>query len=723
MLRATLVTLLCLGGIAGADVSPHASWTQLAFGNGRGAGAYDTSRRRMTSLREHVFQQTAAAQTRELLYDQYPGVRVNGANTWLVDQPIASAAYDAQRGIAVVTQSYNGVTVEQSYFQPFDVDAVATVVVYRVTNNGPAALTDSALFVLDNVHVGGGTDGTDSEHITWTNGVYEERGVAGLVEHRPSPAPLAHAATPQNPYTTVNGGGRLTNVDDSGVTNDAACGYEWDLGGMAVGETRTFSLVIAYAADGNRTTLDTALAPIPADPAAALAAARADWDAFFARAKTPDGLSTDELAVYRQQLAVLRMGQVRADGPGSGQIVASLPTGIWDIAWVRDQSYAVEALVDAGLAAEAKAALEFWWTTTTDNWVCCDAAGGPWVGAPYQVSVVRYMGDGTEESDSNDDGPNIEFDGFGLALGATADYVAATGDTQLVSDHADAIFAKTADVLVGLVEAQGAQQGLLRADSSIWETHWYNGGRKHFAFTSAAAVRGLRAAAQLAASIGRDGSTYSSAADALAASMASKLVDGSSMLRGNAEESSALDAAGVEAFNWGVLPPTGSVASATLDAYRAGLWNASGHGYHRNDDGGEYDLREWIMIDLRISQALRRSGREDRVAAADALVAWVTAQARANFDLIPENYDPTTGDYAGAIPMVGFGAGAYVETLWDRAAPAAAGDTAGPTPDAGPAPGGGSSGGCCSGAPGGASSALLSLVVLAFFARRRRRIA
>src|SRR5262249_31144713 len=159
----------------------------------------------------------------------------------------------------------------------------------------------------------------------------------------------------------------------------------------------------------------------------------------------------------------------------------------WNIAWLRDQAYAVRALVRAQLHAEAAAALEFVWGGSAGHYVCCDAAGGPYVGEPYALSVVRYHGNGVEDSDANADGPNVELDGFGLTLAALADHVAATGDDTLVAAHDAQIFARTADVLVHLVEPA---TGLVRADSSIWETHWEHGGRKHFTYTQAAAVAG-----------------------------------------------------------------------------------------------------------------------------------------------------------------------------------------------------------------------------------------
>src|SRR6185295_20288407 len=87
-------------------------------------------------------------------------------------------------------------------------------------------------------------------------------------------------------------------------------------------------------------------------------------------------------------------------------------------------------------------------------------------------------------------------------------------------------------------------------------------------------------------------------------------------------------------------------------------------GYFRNDDGGGYDSQEWVFIDLRIADALMRMGR---AAEARDLIDWVTQQADANFGLQAELYHRDNADYVGSIPMVGFGAGAYLLTLLDRA--------------------------------------------------------
>ncbi len=727
-LLATVTIALGLGAMIRPAMAqatpPHRSWSVLPWTNGWGSGGYDTVARKVVSFREHVYaRKDAATATRELAFDVYFGLRTGGVNAWLVDRPVADAGWDGARGLARVVQGHGALRATQYWFAPFAVAAPTLVGVVEVENTGATAITDGAVFALVNLHVGGGADGTAGERIRWQGDAFEERGARGLAVLRPLPAPTRRAASPDNPYPIVAGGGRLPDTADSDVRDDAVAGFEWDVTGMGPGEVRRFAIVLGHAADGDRAALDGKLAMAGGDPQALLAGARADWDGFLARAKIPPGLSTDERAVHDRQLAVLRMGQVREPGRGHGQILASLPRGMWNIAWPRDQAYATAALIAAGLYPEAKAALTFLLEAGPGQFVCCDRDGGPWVGAPYRVSITRYFGDGSEETDFNERGPNIEFDGFGLMLANLADYVDASDDVALVTSHAAAVFAETADVLVGLIEPSGPAMGLIRADSSIWESHWYDGGRQHWTFTQATAVHGLRAAARLAERVGRaaDAQRYRTAADTIAAAIAARLVDPTTgVLRASLEQqSSYLDAAVISAFRWGVLPATGPAARATLDAFEQGLRvEVTGHGYRRNDDGGDYDRREWIAVDLWLAEVWRLAGRADR---ADALVAWVTAQARLNHDLVPENYDRITADYQGEIPMVGFGAGAYVSALWQRGGPGPTVD-GGLGPDAGPdggASGDGGDGGCCQG--GARTASWWTAVVAAILLGRRRR--
>ncbi len=707
---------------ARAQVAPHPSWSVLPWTNGVASAAYDVNRRRLTSFREHVYQRRdAATATRELAYDAYFGLRAGGQNLWLTERAPEQAGWDERAGIARIVQRHGDLRATQYFFAPFATTAPVVVAVIEVTNVGAAPAADAAVFWLANLRAGTG-DGTLGERITWTGGAFEERGARGLLVHAPQPAPTHHAASPDNPYLLVNAGGHLVDSFDSGVRDDAVPGFEWDVSGLAPGASRRFAVVLGFDAGGDRAALDAAVAAAGTTPDELLARARADWASFFARSRAPAGLSADEQVVYDRQLAVLRMAQIREPGRGHGAILASLPPGMWNIAWVRDQAFAVAALIEAGLTDEAEAALSFWMGARVGDYVCCDRDGGPWVGAPYALSVVRYFGDGSEESDSDGRGPNVEFDGFGLALANVADYVDATGDTGFVTRNADPLFTRTADVLVGLIEPSGPAAGLIRADSSIWESHWYDGGRQHWAFTQATSVLGLRAAARLADRIGRgaDAARYRAAADALAAAATAALITPGRLIRASLEQTTAnLDAAAVGFLRWGLVPPDGDVAIGTLEAWRQGLAVPSGHGIHRNDDGGEYDRREWIAVDMWLADAWRAAGRADR---ADALVAWVTAQARLNYDLIPENYHRDTGDYLGEVPMAGFGAGAYVSALWRRA-------TAPPGPDGGlaidagldaGAGGDGGGGGCCD-AGGGPPPWPALVIALALVPRRRRR--
>jgi GH15 family glucan-1,4-alpha-glucosidase len=372
------------------------------------------------------------------------------------------------------------------------------------------------------------------------------------------------------------------------------------------------------------------------------------------------------------------MGQVwETTDKSKGQILASMPPGMWSTAWPRDMTYSIVALVRMGHFAEARAALEFQlladsnqYKTFTHNSVLQTG-----VGADYRISVCRYYGRGMEETDWNADGPNVEFDGFGLFLWAMGEYVQASGDTTLLDAHWAAIKTTIADLLMDL----RAGNGMIRPDSSIWEVHW-NGRQKQYTYTSLAAAAGLCQASQFAATHGAatDATAWRAAATEIVGSIRAHAVDGGNFLSQSVEElvgasgtSGYVDAAVVEAFNWGLLDPAGAIADATLARLSTDLAVPNGMGLARNDDGGWYDRSEWVLIDLRTAGALRRSGHAASIATADRRLDWITAQGLANLGLIAELHDRDTADYAGAVPMVGFGAGAYVLDQWLRADPPA----------------------------------------------------
>jgi hypothetical protein len=163
----------------------------------------------------------------------------------------------------------------------------------------------------------------------------------------------------------------------------------------------------------------------------------------FSTCIIPESINEKEKNVVEQSISILKMSQVSDSEifPYShGQILASLRSGLWHIAWVRDGSYAIQAMTRLGMYSEARKGLEFMLKARSGkykHYIYTDGKDyGP--GVDYQISLTRYFGNGKEESDFNEFGPNIEFDDFGLFLCAFSDYV-------MLSD--DSVFSKSGTML------------------------------------------------------------------------------------------------------------------------------------------------------------------------------------------------------------------------------------------------------------------------------------
>ena len=129
-----------------------------------------------------------------------------------------------------------------------------------------------------------------------------------------------------------------------------------------------------------------------------------------------------ERRLWRQSEVVLRMAQSREPNrPGrhnNGLILASLPEGPWFTPWVRDMAYATVALARMGHCAESRAAILAYFNAQPTGKMRAETAG-----ADYQISVVRYFGDGSEEPFFTLEGStNIEFDNWGLVLWTLGEY-------------------------------------------------------------------------------------------------------------------------------------------------------------------------------------------------------------------------------------------------------------------------------------------------------------
>jgi len=677
----TLLSLLLVLA-AQADVDPHHSYDKLVSANGRSVVVLngDNSNGPIIDVfSDHLYQQYDAGseETRDLLYDSYFGLNGDAHTGWLTAAD--DYGYEPGTGILTIDRSQGDLTLTEYVFSPLGLAVPGFVHVLQITPGGGEAVTLDA-FSLHNFHLGQDNDGDgahDDGEALWAEDrtLLSEWGSSTGLGMRYVPLDTPTATGCSDVWSTVGAGGSLTNDcgDQSARSegDDLVGGYQWSLS-VGARESRSIGVVQAFFSDWDSADVATVVETWVAgrDGATLLADERSAWASWLTQGVVPAGLSADELTVYQQQLVTLKMGQVVEEGAAYGQLPASLPLAAgeggfshtWNIAWVRDGAYAIRGFTEAGYLDEAEAALAFLLQDKASQYT--DYVQG----LDYSVSACRCYGDGTEWSDADHNGPNVEFDNFGLLLWALGDWVDGGGDISFVQDRQEVIFDKLADVLAQLVEQDSNGTGLIIADSSIWERHW-NGQQKHFTYSSTWAVRGLREAADLAEAIGDTDRAdhYRDVADGVAEAMCTWLRDDSGALAGNLEElqqgQGYDDLAAVDAFNNGSIDAAGTVAAASFARWDEHLAVPSGHGYRRNDDGDAYDEQEWIMVDLRMSEALRRGCQPD---AGQAIEDWITQQALENNLIIPELLDPTTGDYNGPAPMMGFGAGMYVLALHNR---------------------------------------------------------
>ncbi|MFZ5443119.1 MAG: glycoside hydrolase family 15 protein, partial [Myxococcota bacterium] len=730
---------------ASAQTVPPRSFFDLPSSNGHGAVMVDARTGKLVHFREHlpateepeldamgnerwVGNQPQIVKARDLLFDAYFGLRAGGQQRWLDGVAVTSSGYAPGSGVVTFQHQALGLELTTSVFAPDALPHAAYVAVLCARNAGAAAVSNVAAFHLTNLHLGYGRPGvmadlsSNGETVTITAGhdVFE-RGFAGVVGLRPvGSGALATAWTPssaaaQNGFLVVRdtAGDLPARSGDLGVASDWASAVQLPLGTLQPGAERCAAVVVAHHADPFAQAevsawLDAYVAGRSARQL--LDAELATWSTFQAVLRLPPGLSADEEAVTRQSAVMLAMAQVRArdaflrewlsddatprrtrfrtlDGGtslpgvvrhrGSGAVLASLPPGEWTYSWVRDGTYAAVALAELGQADRSRAALSFFLDAEGGrfrDWTEFRPQGFP----PYVVSLTRYVGFGVEETDFNDYGPNLEFDGFGLVLWALREHERRTGDTALVDARWTDISTKLADALVALVDPS---TGLLRKDSSIWETHW-NGRERTWTYSNLTAARGLCDAAELAQRKGDSAraATYLAAGRALRTAIATKLTDAAGALASNREELLAgrgyFDAAVLEGIALGLFAPDGRIARATLDALDRELRVAHGPGWARNDDrrdhpagtdlspwGSEYDSAEWVVTDLRGSVAMREAGRTPR---AEALLDFTARQSLANAGAMAETYEESTGAWKFNAPMIGFGAGAWVLAVAHR---------------------------------------------------------
>jgi GH15 family glucan-1,4-alpha-glucosidase len=138
------------------------------------------------------------------------------------------------------------------------------------------------------------------------------------------------------------------------------------------------------------------------------------------------------------------------------------------------------------------------------------------------------------------------------------------------------------------------------------------------------------------------------------------------LIKGNAEDQSPsdhyfFDGATFELFAGGFIREKALFLSH-IAAYDQELRVKVGEkaGYIRFNSSDAYENQEWPFAGLRVAVAQTIFGNRQE---AKHLIGRVTNFARHNYHLIPEIVALQDGQYKGAVPMVGYGAGAYILAL------------------------------------------------------------
>ncbi len=687
LLLALAGCLLCASPARAASVR---TFQFLVTGNGFGFQIYDASKMKIVQFLERPYRaikpipgqpKADGIIRRNLAFDVYFGLRAGSSASWL-NSTDKSVGYYQESNVIRSTGKVGNVETESFFFAPFGYKGNAMVMLIKATNKGSAAVKVDA-FSLYNFHMGGKegdeNPAANNETVTYdsTNKVATETGPGGgmLIY-----APIASAdkvTCSSSAWSAVSSGKDIPVQHTCSNANDAVNIMQKGLGTLGAGKSAWWGAAILFEANASNK-----------------AAAISRWKS-FSGGKTADKLlaqvmdewkkwrkpipkntvkSAKELAIWRQSETVLRMGQILEPWSASpklknhGMMLASLPPGGWHIGWVRDGIFAVVAMARTGHHEEARKGLEFFLNAEANKYKNYTE------GKDYRISLTRYFGNGVEEIDySGQPTPNVEFDGWGMWLWGARVYMDLSGNKAWMSGKTkyneviwDVVKKYVADPLETMLDKT---YWIVKPDTSIWEVHWDK--RQHFFWTTAAAARGFCDLAAMAERIGKttEAKKYADISAKIVKGIRSNFIDSNNVLAGSTEQLAKgkdyRDGATVEAITWDIFKPTDPISVATMKAFSY-LKTKLG-GYKRIEGSNDpYDVNEWIMIDLRAADALRRVGR---AAEADALIKWVTDQGTANFNLLPELYDvkSTNGAYTGAIPMVGYGAGAYMMTLLERA--------------------------------------------------------
>jgi GH15 family glucan-1,4-alpha-glucosidase len=392
--------------------------------------------------------------------------------------------------------------------------------------------------------------------------------------------------------------------------------------------------------------------------------------------------SDAERKLWRQSEVVMRMAQIKEPNTAArhshGIIIACLPDSAWFMTWARDMAYITLALIRMGHQQEARWALEGYLNARPVGKMQKEVGN-----VPYQVSVARYFGDGSEEPYFTEEGAtNIEFDDWGLVLYALSQYVERFGDRSFLHSktYRGTVYENAERYIASplMANLEPYKDGLIvTADTSIWEERQKD--KKHFAFSTAAALAGLRGFGRLAQSNG-DQPFVNDLQDKIALLQRGfkEAFVRSGRLTGTLETGikNDVDGATLNAILLGATDDR-DLIQGTVAAMEQ-LKMPSG-GYRRVHSIVEdpkifeywYERQEFGFTDFALANVLLQLGDTAR---ANELVETILTKAAQDHNFIPEMYvsevnDRFTGPIGaptGVIPIVSYGAAAFVDYIINR---------------------------------------------------------
>ncbi|HEX2066717.1 MAG TPA: glycoside hydrolase family 15 protein, partial [Candidatus Thermoplasmatota archaeon] len=323
--------------------------------------------------------------------------------------------------------------------------------------------------------------------------------------------------------------------------------------------------------------------------------------------------------VYRRSLYILR------DCQGSnGSIIASpdsrtLKWGgdTYTYCWWRDGAYICRAMSEVGLHRNALSFLSFA--------AQCQEEEGHF--------LHRHLPDGAVGSTWHPP-PFLQADQTASVLDAVWHHYERTGNLDELLQSWQLV-RRGADFLMRFVD----EDGLPRPSYDLWEER-----KSVNAYTVAAVVRGLRAAAQVGRALAKRSDFWAQAAERMAQSALGRLWNPT---RGTLHKAihptdEAIDASALLALLNGLVPPSDPRYARVVQSVESRLWSPQ-HGGIARYEGDQYYGKEnpWVICTLWLAQCHLALGNHGRCRE---LIEWAAAQAGPTH-LLPEQIDAETGEH------------------------------------------------------------------------------